>query len=144
MKPFFLAAIVIIICLPSCNREPVLLPEDILSREKMIEILVAVHLVESSGDSRGFSMREANKLIAVRYESVMKNHGTTFNQFKASFDYYMQHPDQFDEIYQEVINQLTALEGKFRAKRPETIKPKVDSLTDSIPYTKPLRKAVPQ
>ncbi len=142
MKSFYLAAIFISIYLHSCNNQPSLLPEGILSKEKMIEILVDVHLAESSGDSHGFTMMQSNKLVATKYESVMRKHGTTFLQFKTSFDYYMQHPEKFDEVYQEVVNQLTALEGKFPAKRPDLIKPEVDSLSPSMPDSEQLRKMV--
>jgi hypothetical protein len=112
----------------SCSSETVKAPAGILPKDKMIDVLVDVHIAESSTESRGLTATQVNSLVLAKYEEVMKKHGTTMEAFKASFTYYEHHPDVFDEIYQEVVNRLTALEGKARARKATPKKEGVDSL----------------
>lgn len=112
----------------SCNPESEKVPAGILPKDKMIDVLVDVHIAESSTESAGLSPAQVNALVLQRYEQVMKKHGTTFDTFKASFNYYERHPEIFDGIYQEVVNRLMALEGKARARRATPKKEGVDSL----------------
>lgn len=112
----------------SCTPEAVQLPEGILSKDKMIDVLLDIHVAESSTESRGLTTIQLNQLVSVKYEEVMKKHRTTFRVFEKSFDYYMEHPDQFEEIYLEIVNRLTALEGKAKARQPALKKDGVDSL----------------
>ena len=111
----------------SCKERKVEVPPGILSKDKMIDVLVDVHLAEAAPMNHGITTKELNGIMVGKYDDVMKKHTITFEQFKKSFDYYLQHPDQLDEIYQEVVNRLTALEGKSRVKRPVS-KRGVDSI----------------
>lgn len=94
----------------------------------MITILLDVHVAESSVNSRGMTNQQLNQLVAAKYDTVMKKNGTTFADFKDSFNYYLHHPDQFEEIYSEIVNQLTALEGRSKAKQPPLKREGMDSL----------------
>ncbi|MEP7127867.1 MAG: DUF4296 domain-containing protein [Chitinophagales bacterium] len=118
--------IVLIYC--SCASEVEKAPDGILSKDKMIAVLLDVHIAESSVNSRGMTNQQLNQRIAAKYEDVMKKNGTTFGVFKKSFDYYLHHPEQYEEIYLEIVNQLTALEGKAKAKVPVMKKNGVDSI----------------
>lgn len=97
----------------------------------MIDVLVDVHIAESSTESRGLTATQVNALVMAKYEQVMKKNSTSMEIFKASFNYYELHPDVFDEIYQEVVNRLTSMEGKVRAKKPNTKTEGVDSLSNA-------------
>lgn len=112
----------------SCVSHPEKVPAGILPKDKMITILLDVHVAESSVNSRGMTNQQLNQLVAAKYDTVMKKNGTTFAVFKDSFSYYLHHPDQFEEIYAEIVNQLTALEGKSKSKQPPMKKDGMDSL----------------
>lgn len=112
----------------SCSKQSDKAPGGILSKDKMIAVLFDIHVAESSVNSRGLTNLELNKLVAVKYEDIMKKHRTTYAIFKESFDYYLHRPEQFELIYQEIVNQLTAMEGKAKAGQPERTKDGVDTL----------------
>ncbi|MGB3073715.1 MAG: DUF4296 domain-containing protein [Chitinophagales bacterium] len=118
--------IVFIYC--ACASEIEKAPEGILSKDKMIAVLLDVHIAESSVNSRGMTNQQLNQNVAAKYEDVMKKNGTTFDTFKKSFDYYLHHPEQYEEIYLEIVNKLTALEGKAKAKELVLKKEGVDSI----------------
>ncbi len=112
----------------ACSKQPDKVPAGILPKDKMIVVLLDIHVAESSVNSRGMTNLELNKLVAVKYEAIMKKHGTTYAIFKESFEYYLHHPEQFELIYQEIVNQLTAMEGKAKARQPGMTKDGVDSI----------------
>lgn len=112
----------------SCNREDAAPGKEIIPPQKMVDILTDIHIAESGTDSRGYNSIQLNQMVYRKYEDIMKKHGTSFSVFKASFDYYLSHPDQFDEIYQEIVNRLTALEGKSKARSPSLKKDGVDTI----------------
>ncbi|MEO6167749.1 MAG: DUF4296 domain-containing protein [Chitinophagales bacterium] len=112
----------------SCRPGEEKAPSGILPKDKMIAVLFDIHVAESSVNSRGMTNIQLNQLVSLKYEDVMKKNGTTYAIFKDSFDYYLHHPDQFEEIYQEIVNQLTAMEGKVKARQPVLKKDGVDSI----------------
>ena len=117
-----------LVLLCSCKQKAEVAPSAILGKDKMIAVLVDIHLAEASNVSKGLTATQLNELISGKYDDVMKKHDVTYDEFKSSFDYYLQHPDQFDDIYQEVVNRLSAMEGKSRAKRPHMETSRMDSL----------------
>lgn len=121
----------------SCSPQSEKIPDGILSKDKMIAVLFDIHVAESSVNSRGMTNIQLNQLVSVKYEDIMKKHGTTYAIFKESFDYYLHHPDQFEEVYQEIVNQLTAMEGKAKARQPALKKNGVDSIKVNV--TQPQR-----
>lgn len=122
----------IIFAFTSCKPGSEKAPDGILSKDKMIAVLFDIHVAESSVNSRGMTNIQLNQLVSLKYEDIMKKHGTTYPIFKDSFDYYLHHPDQFEEIYQEIVNQLTAMEGKAKARQPVLKKDGVDSIKVNV------------
>ena len=96
----------------------------------MTEMLVDVHLAEASADNRGLNSPQINMLMAAKYDSLFQKHETTFEQFKSSYDYYLDHPDQLAEIYSQVVSKLTTMETKLSAGRK--IKPPPIERRDSV------------
>ena len=88
----------------------------------MVDVLVDVHLAEASADNHGLKLPQINMIMAEKYDSVFLKHETTFTDFKSSYDYYLDHPDDLSEIYTEVVNKLTTMESKVSGgknlKRP--------------------------
>lgn len=123
----FFQLLFFIACSPK-NERP---PSGILSKDKMIEVLVDVHIIEALPQSHGLNMNQVNRIMAGKYDTVMKKHNTTNDQFDASYQYYIEHPKDLDEIYQEVVSRLTAMEGKLRANRPVSKKTATDSIFSS-------------
>lgn len=125
---FKLAALSCLVILGSCTPKEEGIPAGILDKDKMIAVLVDIHLAEASNENRSLSAIQLNEIVARKYDTVMMKHNITYAGFKTSFEYYLQHPGQFDEIYQEVVNRLSAMEGKSRAKKPHMESSRVDSL----------------
>lgn len=135
-RVYFLA---IFFALFSCKEKTEKLPPGILSKDKMIAILTDVHIAEASPYGYALGTQQVNGIMANRYDDIMTKYGITYGEFKNSFDYYLAHPQEMDEIYQEIINKLSALEGKSRAIKAPLKKLGTDSIAMS-PEQKKLEK----
>ena len=124
---FLLLSLSSSIFLFSC-KEPEKEQPGILPKDKMIDVLVDIHIAEASSESHGLTSIQINQLVAVKYEGVLQKHGITRPQFQTAFDYYLRHPAELDEIYQEVVNRLTALESKLPSTRSAAVRARADSL----------------
>ena len=125
----------------SCNGKTNSVPHRIISKDKMADILVDIHLAEAAADNHGFTKPEINLMMASKYDSIFQKHQITFEQFKSSYDYYMNHPAEFSDIYSEVVNKLTTQVSKVRNKgKTKPLPPqKKDSLHLTLHHPDSLR-----
>jgi hypothetical protein len=101
----------------SCSHKGDETPSNIISKDKMIAVLVDIHLAEASADNRLLNLEQINSALATRYDSLFKKHDITFDQFKTSYDYYLAHADVLSEIYAEVVTELSTRDSKVNANR---------------------------
>lgn len=114
----------------SCTGKTNSIPSRVIPKDKMVDVLVDIHLAEAAADNRGFTKPEINLMMASKYDSIFQKNETTFEQFKFSYDYYMNHPAEFSDIYSEVVNKLTTLVSKVRNEKK--IKPSPAQQIDSL------------
>ena len=107
-------SVVLVIIFCSCNRQPSeVIPENLLSPDSMVSILVDIHLAEAAtgirrvNDLQSFTAHEL-------YPSIYKLHHTDSATFHSSFNYYMKHPEKLVTIYDKVLSNLSERESKTR------------------------------
>jgi hypothetical protein len=82
-------------------------PNGILQPDKMVNVLVAVHLVDASLNNIDAPNPDSlYKYGLGRYLAMFKRMHTDSTQFKTSLKYYTQHPDQMEIMYVEVVKKL--------------------------------------
>lgn len=95
----------------ACARKEEALPEGILSREALVPVLVDVHLAQASvailrtGDTTSHAMGDYMDFILKRHEVDSAAYGK-------SIRYYGEHPDQLSDIYDDVIDELSRIQGE--------------------------------
>jgi len=95
----------------------------ILSQEDMQAILVDVHIVDGTlFEVPGFP-DSLYKYSVGKYQRVFEQHHTDSVQFKKSFIYYSNRPNELFKIYGKVVPAI-----KFKADSAATVKRKADSL----------------
>ena len=62
--------------------------------------------------------------LAVYYASVLKHHNLDVIQFKKAVDWYKQHPEMLDSLYNRVLDQASELEAELEKKGGGTDKNK--------------------
>ena len=92
----------------SCSKKEEKIPENILPKEKMIQVMVDVHLAEAVIQSRNLNLNDSTKTIAAGYyKNLFEKNKINEQQFRESFLFYSHHLDLMNKIYEDVINELS-------------------------------------
>lgn len=112
----FLAVLVVF----SCSKPPVEKPENLIEQDRMINILVDVHLAEAAFNSR----RHRDSLVERSsstdfYYSILQEHEVQDSVFERSLVFYASQPRQFEKMYRKVMNQLTEIEQEYSGRKTD-------------------------
>ena len=105
---------VLFILFIGCASPEVKIPQNVLTPEQMMPIMVDIHVIE--GARNGAIMLGDTNGIEDYYAKVYEKHGITEDQFKSSFAFYSDNPTVFIPIYEEVLDSLKA-NGAVLAKK---------------------------
>lgn len=108
------AVSVLFILFVGCASPEVKIPQNVLTPEQMIPIMVDIHVIE--GARNGAIMLGDTNGIEDYYAKVYEKHGITEDQFKSSFAFFSDNPTIFIPIYEEVLDSLKA-NGALLAKK---------------------------
>jgi len=104
------------------------LPKGILTEEQITPVLVELHLAEAINSHRNEKDLARDNYQEDLYLTILKKYKLDEKVFEASILYYGKHPDKYKPVYDEVLNRLSEMSVKSRAK-------------DSIDARKPIIKA---
>ena len=102
-----IALFILFLCM-ACGQNGAV-PRNIVSKEKMRDILLDMNLAESYGRnlSGDVSQRDTGRVadslreikVKVLYTQVLQLHGVTIEEFMKSYHYYENHADRMEEVY---------------------------------------------
>jgi len=117
-KSFLFAVSLFILSATACHQDVVDKPKKLISRDKMIKILVDIHLAESVYQIRKFDIAELkNCSESDFYYSVLRLHHVADSTFENSLIYYSGKPKEFEKIYTRVLNRLNEMEQEIIKKK---------------------------
>lgn len=103
---------VLISCFFGCsNPQKVTIPSSVLSKEKMAEVMVDIHLLEATLNVQVGS-NDKIKVQGPASVNIYNKHQVTKAQFEESFQFYTENPDLLVEVYQLVLNDLSKLQAE--------------------------------
>ena len=93
-------------------------PEPFLDKEQMVGLLTEMRLAESRlYNDRETDTKISDKVMEQRaldiYVPIFKEYGINYQQYQKLLTYYMNHPDDLEEIMQEVAANLKTMETEF-------------------------------
>jgi len=88
------------------------LPETILPVQKMEKVMLDVNLLEAS---LSLNMIKSDKALLL--SKTLKKHSITPEQYQENFDYYTQHLDSLNKIYELILIDLSEMQAEVRAKK---------------------------
>lgn len=95
----------ILLFLVSCVKDEK--PEDLMSKEDMVEALIHVHLLEAKVNKLT-SRRDSIQFIYDHYESILfDKHEIEKEKYDRTMAYYIENPDQLLEIYETVVDSIS-------------------------------------
>lgn len=91
-------------------------PDDIISKEAMVPILVDVHMLESGIQTKNYNRDSSVVLYEIMSKKIWTKHHVTEEQFRKSILYYAQDAKVLDHIYTIVIDSVNAIaaEGSYQ------------------------------
>jgi hypothetical protein len=101
-------------------------PNGVMTKKQMTSLLMDMQLAE-------VKFRQLNPTLKMNdttrnyyrfgYVDIFKKHRTTPAKFRLSMDYYAKRPDVLNEIYNDIISNLTEVDAKLHVKKDSTKKP---------------------
>lgn len=97
-------------------------PKDLLDRETFKRVLYGAQLVEARLNHELVIGERHDMPVKDYYAELFKQQGVTEQAFRATFQWYAEHPEEMKAIYQEILTQLQ--HEKDRAGQPADTVPR--------------------
>ena len=81
-------------------------PADLLPREKFTEVLLEAQLIEARVNHEAVIDKKADIPDKSYYAEMFKEQGVTKEAFKTTFNWYVAHPAELKDIYNDVLTDL--------------------------------------
>lgn len=88
-------------------------PRDLLPKSEMVSAMAELYLAEQKLSTVGVPRDSIVLIMNEMSKSILDKMGTADSVFKRSFDYYMQHPAEMEEIYTVLIDSLNLREQRM-------------------------------
>ena len=119
---FLILILTSIFLMPACSNEAPINTADFdytapIEREKMIDIMIDIHLAEALANNTKLK-REGVELkeIGEYYKDIFKVYQIDQEKFTMAFEYYTQRPNDFDLMYEELIDKMSKMQAEIVAK----------------------------
>ena len=109
MRHLFLFAILGLFCFCAGSYPE---PQDLLTEDKMVAILLDINIAEGGMKARYVLGDSAKALAPYLYDHIYDKHGVSRDQFDRNLDYYLHQPGKMDKIYEQVITELSIRESE--------------------------------
>lgn len=107
MKYTYLAFAFIFV-LVSCSEKDE--PENILSEDQMVNILVDIHLAEGFVQSLSIPYDSSKVLYPILEKQIFEKHGIPDSVYIESLEYYLRDVSKMEYLYERTIDSLTVRE----------------------------------
>lgn len=84
--------------------------KNMIKEQDMIKILVKFHMADGISSSPAFTALYKNDTVQF-LDSILKMYGYKHKQFDFTLNYYSQHLDKLDKLYDQVLSTLSRSEG---------------------------------
>ena len=94
-------------------------PSNVLDKQQLASVMIDLYLAEARLSSYPIQRDSSLALFLPRENAILAKRNLQDSTLKMTYDYYLQHPDDFNEVYDMLIDSLTVLE---KAKEDESTK----------------------
>nr|WP_262914622.1 DUF4296 domain-containing protein [Pontibacter vulgaris] len=99
-----------------CQKQTPKPPENLVTKEKMVQILADVHEAEARIESKMNYPDTAMMTFNHAQKLILKKHGVSEKKFRDTYDYYLEHLVEMDKLYEIIIDTLSVRESKAKIK----------------------------
>ena len=98
----------------SCGNKKLKVPNEYLNQEELVSLLVDIHLVDGILNRERTTRQIKEDSAYNYYAAILKEHQISRSVFDSTIHFYSQHPDDFAELYDDVLKKLSIMEGERR------------------------------
>lgn len=81
----------------------------------MVKVMIEIHVLESKINNVLIEPYDSTQAVYEHYEKLMfEDMGITQDQYERSFNYYVDNPNEFEKIYNAVVDSLMEREKRFK------------------------------
>jgi len=101
----------------SCG-EPELkhVPDDIIPKNHMIDLLVDIHLSDAIIATKKFQTNKHEYQIEGYYAYLYEKHGYTRQEIDSSIAFYSRYPAEYSKMYDQVLEKLSTIQTYYEKK----------------------------
>lgn len=99
----------------SCNRQQV--PENVIPFDDMVDIIVDIHITDGIVTTSKIRRQLIANDSTNFYNAIFDNYSYTRKDFDTSLYYYSKNINQYDLIYDEVLNRLSKIESELKENK---------------------------
>ena len=88
------------------------IPAEFIPKDKMVQVLIDVHLAESTVSSRNMPQDSAAVLYKMYENQIFQKHGVTDSLYRKSYKWYIENVEVMDDVYEEVVDSLSLREAR--------------------------------
>lgn len=111
-------SVVICLLLFACSEEKKAgIPSHILPKQKMADVMLEVHLLEAAMSLNTYRTDMVTNGNPTPTFDVFDKNKITKDQYNKSFEYYAQHPELLNEVYQLVLENLSKMQAEVMNKK---------------------------
>jgi hypothetical protein len=115
----FINFLILVVLFAACKAKNDKKPDVLVAKEKMVNILTDMHRMEGVVNNLGIQSSDTTQFFFRKLEAeIFKKYAVDTAAYYQSYKYYLINPEDFKEIYDDVVKQIVA-------------KNKVDSLAES-------------
>lgn len=119
MKKLSFILLALVLVLVACDAPPIEKPKNLIKEKTMIKMLTDIHLAEATYIHMRYDSLVRNSSTANFYYSVLEQYQVPDSVFEKSYIYYLSDPKQFEQMYREVMNNLSLIEQDFSGRKEE-------------------------
>ena len=108
MRHFWLF-VILAFALQSCSHKDGARPE--IKKDKLVDVLVDIHIVDGYLAYTGSRIERDRDRIEGAYGFVLQKYDITPRQFHNTMIYYSRHMEDYEQLYNKVIEKLTLIEA---------------------------------
>lgn len=113
-------AILMVACI---NKKEI--PEDIIPKEKMVDILTDIHVMESKIEATRYLARDSMQAAYFQEQKrILNKYQIDSSKYYQSYDFYFKHMYHMKDIYIEVAAKTKALKEKAEGNKKDSTAPK--------------------
>ena len=111
-----LVLVISVLSLYSCKKER--RPVDVLSQAELADLMVEFYIAEGKLYALGIQRDSGMKLFLPFEQSVMKKKQISDETLSKTYKYYLEHPVEFEKVYDAVIDTLSLRETRATSSPP--------------------------